>query len=116
MSRAEKYIYSFYFSITTMTTVGYGDFSPGNTAEVVFGTIYMLFNIVLNSYILGTITMVVIKADENNGHLRLMFSKLKYFSELNDLEKPHKQMLKVKLELHSTLLQIKIELSVTECM
>lgn len=98
MSRAEKYIYSFYYSITTMTTVGYGDFSPGNTAEVIFGTVYMLFNIVLNSYILGTITMVVIKADENNTHLRNMFKKLKYFSELNDLERPHKEMLKVSSE------------------
>ncbi|GMH35595.1 hypothetical protein BSKO_03463 [Bryopsis sp. KO-2023] len=90
----EKYIYTFYFSITTMTTVGYGDFSPKNTAEVVFGTCYMIFNILLNSYILGTITLIVIKADEQTGTLRALFDKLNSFAFLNRLQEPLRKLLK----------------------
>ena len=48
-----KYVYSLYWSITTMTTVGYGDFSPKNITEVIFASACMLFNIALNAYILG---------------------------------------------------------------
>lgn len=29
----QKYLYSFYYTITTVTTVGYGDISPTNSAE-----------------------------------------------------------------------------------
>lgn len=78
-----------------MTTVGYGDYSPKNTAEIIFATVYMIFNIVLNSYILGTITMVVIKADEKSGSLREMYGKLNYFSSLNHLDRQHTSAIKV---------------------
>lgn len=60
----KKYVYSIYWSITTMTTVGYGDYSPKNIAEVIFATIYMLINIALNSYILGKILKSFREAEE----------------------------------------------------
>lgn len=31
----DKYIYSLYFSATTLLTVGYGDLAPSNVPEVV---------------------------------------------------------------------------------
>jgi len=38
---SEKYIYCMYFTLTTMTTVGYGDITPQNYAEVCF-TLFLL--------------------------------------------------------------------------
>jgi hypothetical protein len=32
----EKYLYSFYFTLTTMVTVGYGDFTPKTIYEVLY--------------------------------------------------------------------------------
>ena len=36
---------SLYFSIVTLTTVGYGDFSPTTTAGKLFAIIYMIFGL-----------------------------------------------------------------------
>lgn len=36
-----KYIYSIYYAMTTLATVGYGDITPKNTYEMMFATIVM---------------------------------------------------------------------------
>jgi voltage-gated potassium channel Kch len=36
---------SLYFSVVTLTTVGYGDFSPDTAAGKVFAIVYMLFGL-----------------------------------------------------------------------
>lgn len=56
-----KYITSIYWSITTMTTVGYGDLHARNTIEMVFITFYMLFNLGLTAYLIGNMTNLVVE-------------------------------------------------------
>ena len=46
---ALRYIYSLYWAITTLATVGYGDFSAANPYEALWATIYMFFNLALVS-------------------------------------------------------------------
>lgn len=41
--RACRYILSVYWSITTLSTVGYGDWNPTTPAEMAFVVLYMLF-------------------------------------------------------------------------
>ena len=41
-----KYVYSFYFCCTTILTVGYGDISPQNCAEVAVVTLVEVFGII----------------------------------------------------------------------
>ena len=55
-----RYIYSMYWSITTLTTVGYGDLHAQNSREMVFDFFYMLFNLSLTAYLIGNMTNLVV--------------------------------------------------------
>ncbi|CAN6171080.1 unnamed protein product [Urochloa humidicola] len=55
-----RYAASMYWSITTLTTVGYGDMHAVNTCEMVFTTLYMLFNLGLTAYLIGNMTNLVV--------------------------------------------------------
>ncbi len=80
-----RYIFALYWAITTLATVGYGDLSAANPAEAVWATIYMFFNLALGAYVLGTITLIVIKHDERTGRYRDLTTHLKDYIKVNEI-------------------------------
>jgi len=42
-----------YFALTTLATVGYGDFTPQSNIERILGILIMILGIALFSYIMG---------------------------------------------------------------
>jgi len=67
---ATQYTTSLYWSITTLTTVGYGDISPQNDDERAFVIIYMMINLGLTSYLIGNTTALISKPDTEQAQLR----------------------------------------------
>jgi ankyrin repeat protein len=100
LTSAEQYITSLYWSIVTFTSVGYGDFSPVNPAEKIWGIIYMLLNIIISSWIIGTITLLIVKQDEKTGDYRDSMKVLDQYTSMHDFERSLSKGLKNQLKLN----------------
>jgi voltage-gated potassium channel Kch len=58
---------SLYFSVITLTTVGYGDFSPSTTTSKIFTMFYIFVGI---GIILGFVNAVAERSMEQRGGIR----------------------------------------------
>ncbi|KAF8408914.1 hypothetical protein HHK36_004984 [Tetracentron sinense] len=56
-----RYVTAMYWSITTLTTTGYGDLHAENPREMLFDIFYMLFNLGLTAYLIGNMTNLVVQ-------------------------------------------------------
>merc|ERR1719181_203213 len=53
---ADAYVASLYWAFTTMTTVGYGDFTPDSSYERLFAIFAMMVGATVFGYIIGSTT------------------------------------------------------------
>jgi voltage-gated potassium channel Kch len=63
----EQYIMAIYFTITTMTTVGYGDISPNTTVEMVFGISIMVIGVLVFTFISGSLSSIIQNVDSSTA-------------------------------------------------
>ncbi|CAL4947379.1 unnamed protein product [Urochloa decumbens] len=80
-----RYVTSLYWSITTMTTTGYGDLHAENTREMLFGVAYMLFNLWLTAYLIGNMTNLVVHSTSRTRDFRDMVQAASEFAARNQL-------------------------------
>lgn len=83
-SNAEIYIVSFYWTLTTVTTVGYGDINAGTTIERIYNLFIMSFGVLMYSFAIGSLSSIVSTLDaktaEMNQKLQILSSIKKEFS------------------------------------
>jgi hypothetical protein len=63
----ERYALSLYWSVVTFSTTGYGDWHPQSSVEQIFCVIYLLLNVVIMAWVIGSITLLIVKNDENTS-------------------------------------------------
>ncbi|KAL7239791.1 hypothetical protein ACSBR2_005627 [Camellia fascicularis] len=80
-----RYVTSIYWSITTLTTVGYGDLHPVNTREMIFDIFFMLFNLGLTAYLIGNMTNLVVHATSKTREFRDTIQGASNFAQRNQL-------------------------------
>ncbi|XVE98269.1 hypothetical protein REPUB_Repub03eG0091100 [Reevesia pubescens] len=80
-----RYVTSMYWSITTLTTVGYGDLHPVNTREMIFDIFYMLFNLGLTAYLIGNMTNLVVHGTSRTRRFRDTIQAASSFALRNQL-------------------------------
>ncbi|VFQ78742.1 unnamed protein product [Cuscuta campestris] len=80
-----RYVTSVYWSITTLTSVGYGDLHAVNTREMIFDIAYMLFNLGLTSYLIGNMTNLVVHGTSKTRRFRDTIQAATSFAQRNHL-------------------------------
>ncbi|XP_071742273.1 potassium channel AKT1-like [Rutidosis leptorrhynchoides] len=80
-----RYVTSMYWSITTLTTVGYGDLHAQNRREMIFVICYMLFNLGMTSYLIGNMTNLVVHGTSKTRHFRDTIQAASSFAQRNQL-------------------------------
>eukprot|EP00835_Amoeboradix_gromovi_P000541 NODE_19_length_39463_cov_0.396073.p9 type:complete len:394 gc:universal NODE_19_length_39463_cov_0.396073:3001-4182(+) len=63
-------VYSLYWTVTTMTTTGYGDIHPENTYERMFASTLMVMGVILYGYIGGGIASILSNMDSRRVHYK----------------------------------------------
>ncbi len=63
---------SLYFSVITLTTVGYGDFSPSTTAGKIFTIFYIFIGL---GIILGFVNAVAERSMQQRGRIRRLLER-----------------------------------------
>eukprot|EP00250_Pteridium_aquilinum_P002207 c12399_g1_i1 orf=308-2905(-) len=88
------YIYAMYWSITTLSSVGYGDLHAQNYTEMVFEFFYMFFNLGLSAYLIGNMTNLVVHVTSRTRKYRDTVQAISNFAERHQLpQRLHEQML-----------------------
>ena len=87
-----------YFSFTTLSTVGFGDFHPRSNAERMFITFQMLIGVAIFSYFLGGFidiiqSMLMPPGEGDETGLARFFGLIRYFNQKEDLNPELKQQI-----------------------
>lgn len=80
-----RYVTAIYWSITTLTTTGYGDLHAENPREMLFDIFYMLFNLGLTAYIIGNMTNLVVHGTSRTRNFRDTIQAASEFAARNQL-------------------------------
>ncbi|RRT82317.1 hypothetical protein GW17_00049964 [Ensete ventricosum] len=80
-----RYVTAIYWSITTLTTTGYGDIHAENSTEMLFYIFYMLFNLGLTAYLIGNMTNLVVHGTNRTRNFRDTIQAASEFAARNHL-------------------------------
>ncbi|GMI82235.1 potassium channel in Arabidopsis thaliana 1 [Hibiscus trionum] len=81
----DRYVTSIYWSITTLTTTGYGDLHAENPREMLFYIFYMFFNLGLTAYLIGNMTNLVVHWTSRTRNFRDTVRAASEFATRNQL-------------------------------
>ncbi|KAJ8751723.1 hypothetical protein K2173_025896 [Erythroxylum novogranatense] len=103
------YTYSMYWSVVTLTTVGYGDLHAVNTSEKTFNMFYMLFNIGLTAYIIGNMTNLIVRSAVRTFALRDSIDQVLQYASKNRLPEGLKEQMLAHVQLKFQTAKLKQE-------
>ena len=64
------YVTSFYFSVTTIVTVGYGDITAISATEKIVAVFLMIFGVIAFSFATGALSSIIANIDQSEALLK----------------------------------------------
>lgn len=81
-TNASLYISALYYTMSSLTTCGFGNIAPNTSAEKVFGCITMLLGCVLYAFIFGQITNIISQFQRNANTFTDRLNSIKRFNSI----------------------------------
>jgi hypothetical protein len=85
-SNGTLYLFSLYWSITTLTTVGFGDINAGTNSERIICIIWMMFGVGFYSFTVGSISSVLSSIDTEASIVEERVEMIQIYAKDNDLD------------------------------
>jgi voltage-gated potassium channel len=82
-----RYLTSVYWAFTTLSTVGFGDISPQEPCEMLFGMLTMLVGITVYGFLVNGIGTILQNLDTVNAHKKAKIEKIQNFVKVYGLPK-----------------------------
>ena len=89
-SQFRIYLASVYWAVTTLTTVGYGDITPGNDLERFFAFSWMLIGVGFYSFTIGSLSSVLTSIDSRESILNAKLAAIHEFATDTGISKETK--------------------------
>ncbi len=74
------YLFSLYWSLSTVFTIGFGNIHAWNTIEYSLSIIWMLFGVGFYSFTIGTLTSIIVQMDSRDNILKYKLRILNDYS------------------------------------
>jgi hypothetical protein len=87
MEDTELYVTSFYFTTTTILTVGYGDISAYSLAEKFLCIVLMIIGVISFSFATGALSSIISNYDSTEASLKYKISKLNSIQSEYNIDK-----------------------------
>jgi voltage-gated potassium channel Kch len=77
----ELYLYAYYWAVTTLTTVGYGDISGGTTSERILCMVWMMVGVAFYSFTVGSIASVISSMDAKSKTVESILQEMNVYAK-----------------------------------
>ena len=90
----DRYAAAIYWSLMTLTGIGYGDIVPQNTPERVLCALYMLFSGMMWTYAIGKVAAIATTLNPNQIYYENTMDQLNYFMRERELPRAMRMTLR----------------------
>lgn len=80
-----KYIEAVYWSVTTLTTIGYGDITPQNQQQMIYAIFVMLVGFLMMGYLIGNIAGLLNRTDPLRAQYAASLEEVSSFVQYNNI-------------------------------
>ncbi|MCB1146198.1 MAG: cyclic nucleotide-binding domain-containing protein, partial [Leptospiraceae bacterium] len=81
----ENYLRAFYWTVTTLTTIGYGDITPQNNIEIIYTIAIMITGAGFYGFFVGNLASILANIDEAKSNFRWKLESVESFMKRNEV-------------------------------